>query len=214
MTVVRPPLVPFALLAAACAAAPQPANACVVDSDRVWLELPDQGRVEMGTPRDQFARNIAPHHAPFGFLSHGSLRRVASDGTVLWQLPELVSREALLRRSLPERVLLAFDFYFNPHYHCIGGDRAVLAVAGDRLFVVEYPSEECGAYAFGLDLRTAEILWEHPVVGVGPMAHSLYSNRVELSIVDGNLHVLGDEYAGRYCEVIDPDGKRLSTSRR
>jgi len=197
----RIPLTLAALIAAACASDGNSAAAdtLVEEQDASRLALPDGGRVEIAAVLHD------------GWPDLGSLRRLGRDGKVVWSLPELVSREALEERKRPP---WAGAFFFGPDSHCIGGDRAALAATGKRLFVVQWASGACGAYAFGLDLDTGAIAWEHPVVGVGPCVHSRYHNDVVLLVVDGNLHVLGDEGAGRYCEVIAADGRRLSTTLR
>lgn len=80
------------------------------------------------------------------------------------------------------------------------------------LYLVHYGVMSSGATVVALDLGTGQERWTTSVVGLGPIAHSKYSNHVVLKLVRGALVAYGNEAAGRYIEVFDPQtGKMLST---
>lgn len=82
------------------------------------------------------------------------------------------------------------------------------------LYLVHYGVMSSGATVRALELGTGQERWATPVVGLGPISHSKYSNHVALKLVRGALVAYGNEAQGRYIEVFDPQtGKMLSTQR-
>jgi hypothetical protein len=174
------------------------------------LLLPDGGLVECTLP------SPLPSWPPAG--PPGLLWRFDHNGNELWRRPVLVSHPLPEAREAPPPVAvadadhpLAGAFLFDPNKQCTWGDRVAMAAWGHRLYVVEYCRNLCGAYVFGLDLDNGEVVWEHPVHGVEPVPHGRYRNEVRAQIVDGNLHVLGDDGWRLYREIIAPYGARLAT---
>lgn len=91
---------------------------------------------------------------------------------------------------------------------------AALLVDKDRgaLYVAHYGIMSSGATIRALDLGTGQERWSTPVVGLGSVNHDKYSNHVVLKLVRGALVAYGNEAAGRYIEVFDPQtGKMVST---
>lgn len=69
-----------------------------------------------------------------------------------------------------------------------------------------------GAEALAVSLSSGEILWRQALHGLGPIAHSAYSNDVRLSWQQGVVLVHGDEAMGQYVEALEPkDGRLLVT---
>ena len=60
----------------------------------------------------------------------------------------------------------------------------------------------CDLYAF--ELGSGDLAWKRNLVGVGPVAHSKYYNRVQLRLVDGRVVAFGNEAFGKYVEAYDP----------
>lgn len=91
---------------------------------------------------------------------------------------------------------------------------ADIVIDKDTVFVVHYGVMTSGATVHALELDSGKPRWSTPVRGLGPIAHSKYSNHVVLKIIAGHLVAFGNEAQGRYIEVFDPQtGKMLSTHR-
>jgi outer membrane protein assembly factor BamB len=80
---------------------------------------------------------------------------------------------------------------------------AALAADESTLYVVRYCDISSGAVAAAYDLERGTPKWRTALFALGPVAHSEYSNRVQVSVVGGKVRVLGDEAAGRYIEDLD-----------
>lgn len=90
-------------------------------------------------------------------------------------------------------------------------NEAAIVVRGSTVFVAYYCAISSGARLFALDLQTGKERFVTQLQGLGPIDHSKYSNHVVLKIQDGFVVVFGNEAAGRYIEVVDPNrGKTLS----
>ena len=82
------------------------------------------------------------------------------------------------------------------------------------LYLARACSMSSGARLLALSISDWEWQWQHELIGLGPIAHSAYSNRVRIDHRDGRLLVYGDEAMGRYVEAVDPaSGRTLATKR-
>ncbi|MCH9683392.1 MAG: hypothetical protein K0V04_18290, partial [Deltaproteobacteria bacterium] len=70
-------------------------------------------------------------------------------------------------------------------------------------YVVQACSISSGARLSARPSRGSEWTWHANLLGIGPISHSAYSNRVALEWKDDHLVVYGDEAMGRYVEVIE-----------
>jgi len=87
---------------------------------------------------------------------------------------------------------------------------AVLLLEGDVLYAALYRGMTSGCRAIALDARTGTLLWDEPLRGLGPIAHSAYENRVQIDLQPAGLVIYGNEWRGRYIEVLRPaDGRRI-----
>lgn len=85
-------------------------------------------------------------------------------------------------------------------------------VRDDVVYLVYACAFTSGADAYAISLAEGSVMWQQSVYGVGPIAHSAYSNDVRLEWHDGVLLVYGDEAMGDYVEALDPsDGRSLVT---
>jgi outer membrane protein assembly factor BamB len=84
-------------------------------------------------------------------------------------------------------------------------DGAALALGADTLFAALYDGGAPGCQVIALDARTGKLRWTTTLLGIGRMAHSKYSNQVQLELRDGRLVIYGKESAGRYIEVLSAD---------
>ena len=92
-------------------------------------------------------------------------------------------------------------------------DAAALAKRAGRLYAALYRTSVSGCRVLALDADTGRRIWEVALQGVGPIHHSKYRNRVQLTFIQDRLVAFGDESAGRYVEVLDPGDGRLLSSR-
>ncbi len=84
----------------------------------------------------------------------------------------------------------------------------------DMLYLAHGCSITAGARLHALSLTEGSWQWNTQLQGLGPIAHSAYSNRVRLEWTDGRLFVYGDEAMGRYLEAVEPEtGRTLVTKR-
>ncbi len=80
---------------------------------------------------------------------------------------------------------------------------AALATDGARVFVAVYNRAASGCSLAAFDGATGKPLWSVGLEGIGPILHSMYSNRVEMRIISGHPTVFGNESAKRYIEQRD-----------
>lgn len=84
------------------------------------------------------------------------------------------------------------------------GELAGAAMVADdtRLYLATYDRIVAGCQLTAFARSTGKLLWEVRLDGIGPIAHSKYSNRVQLRLIDGHPVVFGNE-AKRYIEQRD-----------
>lgn len=96
-----------------------------------------------------------------------------------------------------------------------GGDCGVLLAARERVFVARCPCIASGCVLIALDMVSGKRLWRTRLEALGPVGHSQYLNRVQLSFQpDHGLVVYGNESGGKYIEVVDPATGRSLSNRR
>jgi hypothetical protein len=84
-----------------------------------------------------------------------------------------------------------------------GGQGAALAADDAQVYLVRFGLITSGATVTAYDLGSGSPRWERRLVGLGPIEHSKYSNRVQLRVERDRLSVFGWEAAGKYVEVLD-----------
>lgn len=85
-----------------------------------------------------------------------------------------------------------------------GNFSGVAIVVDDaRVYVATYDRIRTGCRLAAFDAGNGHRLWSHQLSGIGPIAHSKYSNRVQLRLIAGHPVVFGNE-AKRYIEERDP----------
>lgn len=90
-------------------------------------------------------------------------------------------------------------------------DTAVMAADGAAIYVAHHSAIATGTVLTRIDGDTGDIRWSRALIGAGPIAHSQYTNRVALEIVDGRAVVFGNEASGQYTEIVDPqDGHTVA----
>jgi len=87
-------------------------------------------------------------------------------------------------------------------------DAAAVLAVGDTLVVSSYHPIATGADLWGFDRNTGKTLWKGDV-SLLPIAHSKYSNHVDLSLACDHVVMRGTESGQVYLEIFDPkDGAR------
>lgn len=89
-----------------------------------------------------------------------------------------------------------------------------LLLHGDNLFVAFHSHIATGAHVFDLDTETGTQIWTADVLGLGPIGHSKYRNRVQLAVRGHALIVYGHEAQGRYVEALHTDTGQLLANRK
>jgi hypothetical protein len=88
--------------------------------------------------------------------------------------------------------------------HTLGGHtRTVFAVRDDVLYYADFRPITSGCAVVAYDLKAKKQLWKARLKGLGPIAHSRYSNAVNLDLEKQAVCVRGNESAGRYIEYVD-----------
>jgi hypothetical protein len=86
---------------------------------------------------------------------------------------------------------------------------AALAVDDARVYVATYGRITTGCTLAAYRASDGKLAWSVELTGAGPIAHSKYSNRVQLALIDGKPTVFGSESAARYVEVREPATGKL-----
>lgn len=81
---------------------------------------------------------------------------------------------------------------------------AATLVRDQLLYVAHYSPIATGVKIYALAMEGGKLQWKRTPRGLGPIEHSGYRNKVELSHIEGHLVVRGEESSGRYVEVLDP----------
>lgn len=74
----------------------------------------------------------------------------------------------------------------------------------DNLLVYDRHSDTatgCELFVFNLEKR--QQLWTKFLKGLGPIDHWSYRNKINLSVREGRIKVLGNESYGQYIEIVD-----------
>jgi hypothetical protein len=113
------------------------------------------------------------------------------------------------------RVQLTKEKEVSPHVilQIFDGDEEVFTFKGYRstvftrlesvIFVADYHPLSSGCSIVAFDLATRKEVWKAELRGIGPIAHSKYSNHVAISADRDAVLVKGDEAGGRYFELLD-----------
>ena len=81
---------------------------------------------------------------------------------------------------------------------------AAMVADADRVYVATYDRIATGCDLAAYAASDGHQVWAVGLDGAGPVAHSKYSNRVQLRLIDGKPTVFGAEAAHRYIEIRDP----------
>jgi hypothetical protein len=79
----------------------------------------------------------------------------------------------------------------------------VFKLVGNLLYYAEFSGMTFGCKVIAFDLDSKKQLWKTDLKAVGPIGHSIYSNRVSLKLEGGVLKVQGWETKGKYIEYLD-----------
>jgi hypothetical protein len=84
-----------------------------------------------------------------------------------------------------------------------GHDETVFARWGDRLYLADFCPIASGCRVVAVNLKTGERLWERSLRGLGPIRHSKYRNRINMTTDGRVITIWGNESSGRYVELLD-----------
>ena len=85
-----------------------------------------------------------------------------------------------------------------------GNYRTVFRSSGDVVVYADYMPTRTGCTLVAFDLKKQKQLWKTDLKGLGPVAHTGYSNAVNLEIINNEaVRVFGNEAAGQYVEFVD-----------
>ena len=96
----------------------------------------------------------------------------------------------------------------------IPGDEPAEPADDGVLYLVHACSITSGARLYAVGVGETAWRWQTELYAVGPIAHSAYSNRVDLEWKDGRVVVHGDEAMGRYVEAVDPQTGETLVNKR
>ncbi len=81
----------------------------------------------------------------------------------------------------------------------------------DTLYIADYCPLQTGCTVFAVDFKRNKELWRSKLKGLGPVAHSKYSNSVCIGNDGDTILVYGQEAGGSYREKLDRrTGKTVS----
>jgi hypothetical protein len=82
-------------------------------------------------------------------------------------------------------------------------DETVFTQLGDVVFVADFSPMATGCTIVAYDLKARRQLWQCPLKGNPPQAHSEYRHQVNITVDDDAVLVYGNESNGRYIEYVD-----------
>ena len=92
-------------------------------------------------------------------------------------------------------------------------DEGTFAFSGDLLIYSNHHRNATGCEIRAVDLAEGTTLWSTQLKGVGPVEHSKYRNRINLSLSDGKITIYGNESSGQYIEILDlKSGETISNT--
>ncbi len=84
----------------------------------------------------------------------------------------------------------------------------------NMLYVTDFHYMSSGCSVIAFDLKQRKQLWTTRLQGLGPIAHSKYSNYVNIAIEKELVIIYGKESSGRYIELLDPQtGKTVGNKK-
>jgi len=108
-------------------------------------------------------------------------------------------------RKLNARGVVAWD-------RALGGieGNAVFVLEGDTLYAALFHGGAPGCRVVALRATSGARLWETDLHAVGPTGHSAYASRVQMRLAPEGLVIYGNEFKGRYIEILRAaDGRRI-----
>ena len=70
---------------------------------------------------------------------------------------------------------------------------AALVLTSSQVFIARYNRIATGCTLYAFSLTSGKLQWKVPLLGIGPVAHSKWYNRLQLSMVGEHLIVFGNE---------------------
>jgi hypothetical protein len=80
---------------------------------------------------------------------------------------------------------------------------SVFRTANGVIFFADFSPYSAGCAVASYDLNTGRKLWCRRLKGLGPVEHSIYNNRVSMTLKNDAVWIDGYEDAGDYIEVLD-----------
>lgn len=115
-----------------------------------------------------------------------------------------------------------------------GWNEVGVRIGGEEDLLLEFQTHREGAFVFAdtiiiyavfsmyasgcelraCDLEAGEEIWRRPLLGIGEISHSKYRNRINLEVRKDNVIVYGNEFGGKYIEVLDVKTGSLDSNTR
>jgi hypothetical protein len=130
-------------------------------------------------------------------------RDEASPLYCLGQLPPGYSFQILADAANRSAIQLKVIGKERGAYAWTGHKFSVFRVLNDRLFYADYSPNSSGGSIVAVDLKTGTVIWRTPLKAVGEVAHSAYSNTINMTANESVVTIYGNESAGRYVEFKD-----------
>jgi len=91
----------------------------------------------------------------------------------------------------------------NEIYSWKGHEYSTFVEFKDILYYADYSPIRTGCMVVAYDLKERKQLWKAELEGLGPIGHSKYINRVQMTFWEGYLVIYGKEVGGKYLEIVD-----------
>jgi len=88
-------------------------------------------------------------------------------------------------------------------YSWKGHDYSPFVEFKDILYYADYNPIRTGCTVVAYDLQERKQLWKTELKGLGPVRHSKYWNKAQITFWEGYLVVYGKEAGGKYLEIIN-----------
>jgi len=129
-----------------------------------------------------------------------------AEANPLWCIGRAGAKYSIVMVSEPsDRESLTFKiFHGDKEVYTWGGHvNTVFRILEDRLYYARFHPSASGGRVVAVDLSTGKELWDSPLQGIGPRAHSAYLNLMNLDASFKVVEVWGNESMGRYLEIKD-----------
>lgn len=121
---------------------------------------------------------------------------------------------SLTRRAAgpdPWRIEVTITRYGKQAFQFACQIHGAFAISSHTLVFAEFHPMTTGCRLHSVNLQTGKTNWATYLQAVGPVAHSIYINRINLYLSDNSIVIYGNESAGKYIESIDLNsGQKIS----